>query len=167
MFSIPAKMSESCGDERGDAFALPATAPVTAREFAALLRYLKNQSPHAAFIHNTGPKDPVSNGRKLRKRARATTNHCQTKADRRNECVTVLNVFRTALASGARSATDSLVSSGITPGEPLSAQRGAPIDSRSVARMIADFYLGFRPPNPDCGNTSAAGSPFREKEIAQ
>jgi hypothetical protein len=167
MFSIPANTSERCGDERDHAFAPPAIAPVTARKPAALLRNLKNQSPHTAFRRDARSRNPVSYGRKLRRREKASTNHHPIKTHRRKECVTVLNVFRTAQANGARSATEGLASSAITPGEPRSVQRGAPIDSRLVERMIADFYLGSRPPNRGCGNNSTAGSPFWSKEIAQ
>jgi len=167
MFSIPAKTSERCGDEPARAFAPPATAPVTARKLAALLRYLKSQSPHTPFIRNARSGKPVSYGRKLRRRTKASTNHHPIKTHRRKKCVTVLNVFRTAQANGARSATEGLASSGITPGEPRSVQRGAPIDSRLAERMIADFYLGFRRPNRGCGNNSTAGSLFWSKEIAR
>jgi hypothetical protein len=163
MFSIPANTSERCRDERDHAFVPPATAPVTARKLAALLRCLTDQSPHTAFIDNARSRSPVSHGRELRRPAKART-YNPTKTHRRDKCAAVLNVFRTTQASGARSATESLASSGTTPGEPLSVQGGAPIDSRFVERMIADFCLKFRPPNCGCGKNSAAGSPFWSKD---
>lgn len=169
MFSI-LKTFERCGDApdgRDHAFAPPATAPVTAGTPAALLGYLKNKSPLTTFTRNARSKLPVSYGRKLRPGAKAITNGHPTKTTRRKTCATVLNVFRTAQVSGARSAKEGSASYGITPGEPLSVQRGAPIDSKLVERMIAGFYLGSRPPNCNSNYNSTAGSPFRTKEIAQ
>jgi hypothetical protein len=169
MFLIPTKTSWRCNDEpdrRDRAFAPLATAPVTAETFAALLRYLKSASPHAAFTRSARSRNPIFYSRKLRRRTKASTNDYPTKTDRRKPCATARNVFRIAQVSGARSATEGLASSGITPGEPRSVQRGAPIDSRSVERMIAGFYLGFGPPNRGSANISAAGSPL-SRGIAQ
>ena len=163
MLSIPAKTSGCCDDQpdgRDHAFVPLATVPVTAGTPADLLGRLKNKSPHTAFTRNARSKLPPSYGRRLRPRAKAITNDHPTKTNRRKTCATVLNVFQTAQASGVRSATGGLASSGITPGEPLSVQRGALIDSKIVETTIADFCLGFRLPNRGCSNSCPPDSPF-------
>jgi hypothetical protein len=100
----------------------------------------------------------------------ASTNHYPRKTYRRQKCATVLNILATAQPSVARSVTESLASSGTTPGEPPSVQRNAPISSRSVKRATAHGYVDFKPPNNGCGENFAAisrSSGFRSKEVAQ
>jgi hypothetical protein len=75
----------------------------------------------------------------------ASTNHYPRKAQRRQQCATVPNIFVTAQPSVARSVTESSASSGTTPGEPLCVQRSALRASRHAGRAIAGGYLGFKP----------------------
>ena len=75
----------------------------------------------------------------------ASTSHYPRKAQRREQCATVINILLTAQPSVARSVTASLASSGTTPGEPASVQRSALPASRHARRTIADGYLGFKP----------------------
>ncbi|MEH2470782.1 hypothetical protein V1281_008030 [Nitrobacteraceae bacterium AZCC 2161] len=77
----------------------------------------------------------------------ASTNYYPRKADRRQQYATVPNIFGTAQRSVAQSVTESLVSSGITPGEPRSVQGSALIASRPARRVIADGYVGFTSPD--------------------
>lgn len=99
-------------------------------------------------------------------RQEASTNHYPRKAHRRQRCATVRNIFATAQPSAARSATESLASSGTTPGEPPSVQRNALNASRRVRMLIADGCADFMP--PDNGSTTpaacfrSAGFPSRE-----
>jgi hypothetical protein len=74
----------------------------------------------------------------------ASTSHYPRKAQRRQQCATVPNIFALAQPSVALSATASLASSGTTPGEPPS-QRNALPASKHARRTIADGYLGFKP----------------------
>jgi hypothetical protein len=66
---------------------------------------------------------------------------------RRQKCSTAPNIFGTAQQNAARSVTESLVSSGTTPGEPPSVQRSALIASRPAGRTTADGYADFRLPD--------------------
>jgi hypothetical protein len=75
----------------------------------------------------------------------ASTSNYPRKAQRRQQCATVSNIFVTAQPSVARSVTASLASSGTTPGEPPSVQKSALAASRHAGRAIADGYLGFKP----------------------
>jgi hypothetical protein len=74
------------------------------------------------------------------------TKHFPRKAHRRRKCATVPNIFATAQRSVARSVTESLVSSGTTPGELPSVQRSALIASRPARGGTADGYSDCRPP---------------------
>jgi hypothetical protein len=80
----------------------------------------------------------------------ASTNHYPRKAQRRQQCATVPNILVAAQPSVARSVTESLASSGTTPGKPPSVQRGAPTASRSAGRATADGYVGFKPRPENC-----------------
>jgi hypothetical protein len=99
----------------------------------------------------------------------ASANYYPRETHRRQECATVFNIDATAPPSVARSVRDNLGSSDTTAGEPPSAPRSAPTDSRLVERTTADFCLVFRPPNDACGYPApiSRSSPFRNKEIAQ
>jgi hypothetical protein len=77
----------------------------------------------------------------------ASTNYYPRKANRRQQYAAVPNIFGTAQRSVAQSVTESLVSSGITPGEPLSVQGSALTASRPARRVIADGYVGFTSPD--------------------
>ena len=74
-------------------------------------------------------------------------NHYPREAHRRRKCVTVPNTFGTALRRAAPSVTESLVSSGTTPGELSSVQRSAPIASRPGRRVTADGYADLKLPD--------------------
>ena len=74
------------------------------------------------------------------------TKHYPRKAQRRRKCATVPNIFGVAQRSAAPSVTESLVSSGTTPGELPSVQRSALIASRSDSRATADGYPGLQLP---------------------
>src|ERR1700712_4177722 len=63
------------------------------------------------------------------------------------KCSTVPEIFETVQQSAARSVTESLVSSGTTPGELPCVQRSALIASRPARRAIADGYPGFMRPD--------------------
>ncbi len=78
-----------------------------------------------------------------------STQHYPRKAYRRRACSTAPNIFGMAQRSVAPSVTESLVSSGTTPGELPSVQRSAPIASRPASRTTADGYADFKPPLPD------------------
>jgi hypothetical protein len=98
------------------------------------------------------------------------TNHYPREAHRRRKCATVPNIFGMAQRSAAPSVTESLVSSGTTPGELLSVQRSAPIASRPAERATADGYAHFEPPDNSCSENHAEisrRSGFRSKEAAQ
>src|SRR6267378_5049237 len=83
------------------------------------------------------------------------TNHYPREAHRRRKCATVPNIFGMAQRSAAPSVTESLVSSGTTPGELLSVQRSAPIASRPAERATADGYAHFEPPDNSCSENHA------------
>jgi len=74
------------------------------------------------------------------------TKHYLRKARRRRKCATVPNIFGMAQRSAALSVTESLVSSGTTPGELPSVQRSALLASRPARRATADGYAGFKLP---------------------
>jgi hypothetical protein len=70
------------------------------------------------------------------------TNHYPREAHRRRTCAMVPNIiFGMAQLGAAPSVTESLVSSGTTPGEPPSVQRSALIASRPASRATADGYF--------------------------
>jgi hypothetical protein len=75
------------------------------------------------------------------------TNHYPREAHRRRKCSTVHNIFGMAQRSAAPSVMESLVSSGITPGELPSVQRSALIASRPARPATADGYSDFEPPD--------------------
>src|ERR1700738_1160836 len=77
-------------------------------------------------------------------------NHYPREAHRRRKCATVPNVFRTTQRSAAPSVTESLVSSGTTPGALPSVQRSALIASRPARRATADGDPAFTPPHTPC-----------------
>ena len=86
---------------------------------------------------------------------------------RRQQCAIAPNVLGTAQPSVVRSVTESLVSSGTTPGGLHSVRRSAPTASRPVGRTTADGCVDFEPP-PDGGHAVISrGSGFRSKEAAQ
>jgi hypothetical protein len=92
-------------------------------------------------------------------------NHYPRAANRRRECATILNVFDTTQRSGARSVTESLVSSGTTPGEQPSVQGNAPIASRPARTATADGCAGFKPPESHAETLLRSG--FGNKEAAR
>ena len=99
-----------------------------------------------------------------------TTNHYPRETYRRRKCATIPNIFGTTQRSAAPSATESLVSSGTTPGELPSVQRNALIASRPARRATADGYADFEPPDHSCSENHAEiarRSEFRNKEAAQ
>jgi hypothetical protein len=102
---------------------------------------------------------------------KASTNHYPRQAHRRQACATVPSISATARLSVARSATESLASSGAIPAEPLSVQRSALIASGTAGRATADGYVDFKPlPDNGCGAHHAALSRclgFRSKEAVQ
>jgi hypothetical protein len=97
------------------------------------------------------------------------TNHYPREAHRRRKWATIPNILGTAQQSVARSATESLVSSGTTPGELPSVQRSAPTASRPARRVTAGGYADFTPPDNSCSENQAeisCRSEFRNKEAA-
>jgi len=101
---------------------------------------------------------------------RVLTRRSPHRAHGRRKCATVPNTFSMAQRSAAPSVTESLVSSGTTPGELLSVQRSAPIASRPAERATADGYAHFEPPDNSCSENHAEisrRSGFRSKEAAQ
>jgi hypothetical protein len=102
---------------------------------------------------------------------KVSTNHYPRKTERRQECAAALNVLRTSPPSVALSATESLVSSATTPGEPPSAQKSALAASRPVKRATTDGYVDFIPqPGKGCNERHAQmsrRSEFRSEEVAQ
>ena len=99
----------------------------------------------------------------------ASTHHYPREAHRRPKCATASNILGTALPSVARSVTESLVSSGTTPGEPHSVQRSVLIATSSVRKATANGCVDFTPPDNGCGENHAAtsrSSGFRSKEAA-
>lgn len=102
---------------------------------------------------------------------KAGSNEYPRKAARRQRCATIPSIPVSAQPSVARSATESLASSGAIPGGPPSARRSASTALPPVRRVIADGYVGFRLPDSDCGEHHATNSRDSEfasiKEIAQ
>jgi hypothetical protein len=97
------------------------------------------------------------------------TNHYPREAHRRRKCATVLNIFGMAQRTAAPSATESLVSSGTTPGELPPVQRSALITSRAARRATADGYADFNRPDNSCSENHrqiSRRSRFRNKEAA-
>jgi hypothetical protein len=97
------------------------------------------------------------------------TNHYPREAHRRRKCATVLNIFGMAQRTAAPSATESLVSSGTTPGELPPVQRSALITSRAARRATADGYADFKRPDNSCSENHgqiSRRSRFRNKEAA-
>jgi hypothetical protein len=84
----------------------------------------------------------------------ASARYYPRKAYRRQKCATIPKIVGTAQQSVARSATDSLALSGITPGEPPSVQRDALIASGRVETTTANGCHNFGPP-PDNANGEA------------
>jgi hypothetical protein len=69
----------------------------------------------------------------------------------------------------APSVTENSVSSGTTPGELLSVQRGALIASRPARKATGDGYVDFKSPDNYCSENHAEisrRSGFRNKEAA-
>jgi hypothetical protein len=87
---------------------------------------------------------------------------------RRRQCTTVPDIRGMAQPRAARSATEGLVLSAITPGERLSVQGSAPNASRPGIRKTADGYVGFMPPDD---SRHGAGlfwdSRFRNEEVTR
>jgi hypothetical protein len=77
----------------------------------------------------------------------APTQHYPRKAYRRRICSTAPNILGMTQRSVAPSATESLASSGTTPGGRPSVQRSALIASSSGSRTTADGYAAFMPPD--------------------
>jgi hypothetical protein len=75
------------------------------------------------------------------------TKHCPREAQRRRECSTVHDMFGMAQRNGVPSVTESLVSSGTTRGELLSAQGSALIAARPDRRATADGYADLKSPD--------------------
>lgn len=100
-----------------------------------------------------------------------STNQYPRKTGRRQECATALNILGTSPPSVALSATEGLVSSATTPGEPPSAQKNALTASRPVKRATTGGYVDFI---PQPGNERierhapmSERSEFRSEEVAQ
>jgi hypothetical protein len=87
------------------------------------------------------------------------TRHFPRQAYRRQKCSTIPNIIGTAQRSAAPSATENLVSSGTTAGEPPSVQRNAQIASRPARTATADGYAGFSPPDRRLRNYEANPEP--------
>ena len=81
-----------------------------------------------------------------------SNNHYPRTAHRRQKCATGPNIFGTAQPSAARSVTESLASSGTTPGELRSVQRSALTASRPVGTTTADGCVDFKPPDNACAS---------------
>jgi hypothetical protein len=75
--------------------------------------------------------------------------HYPRKAHRRRKCSTVPNIFGMAQRSVAPSVTESLVSSGTTPGRLPFVQKGASIASSPERRPTADGYSVFKLPDKE------------------
>jgi len=73
-----------------------------------------------------------------------TTNHYPRETYRRRKCATIPNIFGTTQRSAAPSVTESLVSSGTTPGGLPFVQKGASIASSSARRPTAGGYSVFK-----------------------
>ena len=73
-----------------------------------------------------------------------STQHYPRKAYRRRTCSTAPNIFGMAQRSAAPSVTESLVSSGTTPGELPSVQRSASIAPSRARRPTADGCSVFK-----------------------
>jgi hypothetical protein len=98
------------------------------------------------------------------------TNHYPRETRRRRKCSTAPNIFGMAQRSAAPSVTESLVLSATIPGELPSVQRSAAIASRPAARLTADGYAGFKPPDSGCSENDeeiSRRSGFRNKEAAR
>ena len=98
------------------------------------------------------------------------TNHYPRAAYRRRQCATIPSVLEIAQRSVAQSVTETLVSSGTTPGELPSVQRNALIASGPARRATADGYADFKPPDNSCSENHAEISRrlgCRNKEAAQ
>jgi hypothetical protein len=89
----------------------------------------------------------TSPAREVRRRTRDAHQTLPTRAHRRQKCATVLNIFGMAQRSAAPSVTESLVSSGTTPGELPSVQRSALIASRPARTATADGCCDSKPPD--------------------
>ena len=102
---------------------------------------------------------------------KVSTNQYPRKTGRRQECATALNILGRSQPSVALSATESLVSSATTPGEPPSAQKSALAASRPVKRATTDGYVDFIPqPGNGCNEHHAPmsrRSEFRSEDVAQ
>ena len=102
---------------------------------------------------------------------KVSTDHCPREPHRRPKCATVPNIHGTVQPSVALSATESLVPSATTPGEPPSVQERALAASRPVKRVTADGYVDFIPqPGKGCNERHAPmlrRSEFRSEEVAQ
>ena len=97
------------------------------------------------------------------------TNLYPREAHRRRKCTTVTNIFGMAQRSAAPSVTESLVSSGTTPGELPSVQRSALIASTPAKRATVDGYADFKLPgksNSENHAEIARRSRFQNKEAA-
>jgi hypothetical protein len=101
----------------------------------------------------------------------SSTNHYPRKTGRKQKCATALNILGMPPPSVALSATESLVSSATTPGEPPSAQKSALAASRPVKRPTTDGYVDFIPqPDKGCNERHAPmfqRSEFRSEDVAQ
>jgi hypothetical protein len=81
------------------------------------------------------------------------------KAERRQKCSTVSNIFSMAQRNVAPSVTESLVSSDTTPGELPSAQRGAWLASNAARKATADGYADFTLPDHQLQNHAEKPEP--------
>jgi hypothetical protein len=97
---------------------------------------------------------------------KASTNEYPRKAERRQRCATIPNTPVTAQPSVARSATESLASSGAIPGGPPSVQSSALTASGLVRSVTADGYVGSN--LLEHHTTNSRSSKFlSSKEVAQ
>jgi hypothetical protein len=100
---------------------------------------------------------------------RASINCYPRKVNRRQQCVIPRDIPGMAQPCVARFATEDLVSSGTTPGEPHFVQRSALTASRHARKATVDGYVDFTSPD-DRGEPLAEilrGWGFWSKEPAQ
>jgi hypothetical protein len=77
---------------------------------------------------------------------RQSTGYYPRKPDRRQQCVTALNIPEMPQPTAARSAVEGLASYGITPAEQRFVQRNVLIGSRRVRTVTADGCVDCTPP---------------------
>jgi len=167
MSTIPAKTIERNrhNSQRSESWACPTSKPHLRRRRRLLLRLgrrhmrvkLCARCPYAprGLAGHYDPEAALHVCAKCDSEQGVTTNHYPRETYRRRKCATIPNIFGTTQRSAAPSATESLVSSGTTPGELPSVQRNALIASRPARRATADGYADFEPPDHSCSENHA------------